>query len=163
MIISRPSEKLHQTSFAGFLMPIHGPEGPNEPPGRIVRALHRMLLGARSTHYGKALAADPDRRMMSPRAVDNVWANRVEPVIERIRQLSSRFHAVQLGIDLSDELTRDIKLLADYEFDVSNLRGSDRILIPLFDARFFKVHRRLGELEHRPTHLADFTSRHARH
>ena len=53
-------------------------------------------------------------------AVDNVWANRVEPVIERIRQLSSRSYAVQLGIDLSDELTRDIKLLADYEFDVSN-------------------------------------------
>ena len=53
MIISRPSEKLHQTSFAGFLMPIHGPEGPNEPPGRIVRAHIGCCFGARPTHYGK--------------------------------------------------------------------------------------------------------------
>ncbi|MEE2755577.1 MAG: hypothetical protein VYA30_02895 [Myxococcota bacterium] len=50
--------------------------------------------------------------------VTSGWADQLVPVIESIRRWSSRGYSLAKSITLSDELSRTLTLLADYEFDL---------------------------------------------
>lgn len=52
--------------------------------------------------------------------VRSIWDERIAPVTERIRRLSSRVYRLDQMVRLEDGLSRQLRLLADYEFDLSD-------------------------------------------
>ena len=52
--------------------------------------------------------------------VSSFWDRRIVPVTNRIQRLSSRMYRLDQTVQLQDGLTRQLRLLGDFEFDLSD-------------------------------------------
>lgn len=102
-------------------VPTRLPDAGTEGVHRLVKLTDDALVHAQNmgTHLETLdeLIGQTVRKRLAQTA--SFWDQRIEPVLARVRRLSARMYALDQSIQLSDELSRRLRILGDYEFDLS--------------------------------------------